>query len=386
MKDEDSDQDKSDQEDGEEQEKSRKSKDNGSEDKEGGESKGKKKGEGDEKGDGEEKDEKPKKPSKKVLIIAGLVLVLLLVAGFFYYLHARNFVSTEDAYTTGHLHEISARVAGTVETLNVEDNQLVKAGQVLVALDPRDYEVALQKAHAQQVQAQAQVTQRHAAADRAEADRQKAQSDYDRTTGLFQKDFKAVSKAEVDSVTAALKNAQAALDSVKADLQVGEAGVVNADAFVHDAELQLSYTTVKSPVDGLVSRRTVETGKRIQPGQALMAVVPRDIWILANYKETQLAKVRPGQHAMVKVDAVPDHEFSAHVDSLQSGTGSSFALLPPDNATGNFTKIVQRVPVKIVFDDHALDGFEDRVVPGLSVVPKIDLRSNPDDAPRSTAR
>ncbi len=340
------------------------------------------------KGKGEEKDEekKPKPPSKKTLIIAGIVLVVLLIGALFYYLHARNFISTDDAYTSGHVHEISARVGGTVQTLNVEDNQHVKAGQTLLALDERDFQVALEKTRAQLAQANAQVTQGHASTERAQADLDKTQNDYERTTGLFQKDLKAVSKAEVDAVTAGLQNAKGALAAAKAELTVAEAGAKSAETSVHDAELQLSYATVLAPVDGLVGKRTVETGKRIQPGQALMAVVERDVWILANYKETQLAKMRIGQHVEVKVDAVPDHKFSAHVDSLQPGTGSSFALLPPDNATGNFTKIVQRVPVKIIFDEHALDGFEDRVVPGLSVIPKIDLRSKGDDAARSTAR
>ncbi|MGI9088625.1 MAG: efflux RND transporter periplasmic adaptor subunit [Chthoniobacterales bacterium] len=164
--------------------------------------------------------------------------------------------------------------------------------------------------------------------------------------------------------------------------------MTNQQSTVQEAELQLTYATVKAPVAGVIAKRTVETGKRIQPGQALMAVVESDVWVLANFKETQLARVRVGQHAEVEIDAVPDHKFSAHVDSLQSGTGSSFALLPPDNATGNFTKIVQRVPVKIVFDPHALEGFEKRVVPGLSAQPKIDLRSkkDDDDARQATTR
>ena len=352
----------------------------------------KKSGEGDDKKegkkkkDGDEEEKPPKPPSKKTLIIAGIVLVILLIGALLYYLHARNFVSTDDAYTTGHVHEISARVAGTVETLNVDDNQMVKAGQTLAVLDQREFQVALQRVRAQAEQARAQVVQRRAAVDRAQADLEKAQSDYERTTGLFQKDLKAVSKAEVDSVTAARQNANGALAAAKADLTTADAGVMSTETAIKDADLQLSYTTVTAPTDGLVAKRTVETGKRVQPGQALMAIVERDVWILANLKETQLAKVRLGQHVEVEVDAVPKRKFGAHVDSFQPGTGSSFALLPPDNATGNFTKIVQRVPVKIVFDEHALDGFEDRVVPGLSVIPKIDLRTTPDDAPRSTSR
>ncbi|MGI8437150.1 MAG: HlyD family secretion protein [Chthoniobacterales bacterium] len=331
-----------------------------------------------------EPEKKPKRPSKKVFIIGGIILLILIVGGILYYLHARNYASTDDAYTTAHVHPISARVAGTVQSLNIRDNEHIHAGQVLLKLDPSDFEIALQKARAQLLQAQASVTQRQAAADRAGADLKKAESDYKRTTDLYQQDLKAVSKSEVDAVTAARATAQAGLASAKADLAVAAAGVANAEATGHDAELQLSYTTVVAPVDGLIGKRTVETGQRVQPGQALMAVVEENVWVLANYKETQLARVRVGQHATVKVDAVPDHVFSAHVDSLQPGTGSAFALLPPDNATGNFTKIVQRVPVKIVFDH--LDGFEKRVVPGLSAEPEIDLRSKTDDAHDSATR
>ena len=312
--------------------------------------------------DEKDRDDGPKRkfhPSKKVLIIGGIVAAILVVGGFLYWLHARNFESTDDAYTAGHIHEISARVAGTVETVDVDDNQLVKAGQPLIVLDPRDFKVAVE-------QTRAQVLQRRAATEQAEANLDRAQSDYDRVTGLYQNDIKAVSKADVDNATAAFKAATGATAAAKADLAAAEAALSNA-------ELQLSYTTIIAPVDGIVGKKSVETGARIQPGQALMAVVQPDVWVLGNFKETQLARVRAGQHVEVKIDAVPDHTFSAHVDSFQPGTGSTFALLPPDNATGNFTKIVQRVPVKIVFDN--LGGYRDRVMPGLSCEPKIDLRT-----------
>src|SRR6059058_5102547 len=251
----------------------------------------------------------------------------------------------------------SARVAGTVESVNIDDNQLVKAGQTLVVLDQRDFKVALEQAHAQ-------VLQRRSAAEQARANLDHAQSDYDRITKLSHE--KVVSKQDLDNATAALKTGKAAMGAAAADLAVAEAALASA-------ELQLSYTTIKASADGVIAKKTVETGERVQPGQALMAVVERNVWVLGNFKETQLARMRLGQHVEVKIDAIPDHKFSAHIDSLQSGTGSTFALLPPDNATGNFTKIVQRVPVKIVFDD--VGKYRARVVPGLSCEPKIDLRT-----------
>jgi membrane fusion protein (multidrug efflux system) len=295
--------------------------------------------------------------SRKTLIIGGLCAGVVLIGVFLYWLHARNFESTDDAYTTTHVHEISARVAGTVERVDVDDNQLVKAGQRLVVLDQRDFRVAVE-------QARAQVLQRRAAAQQARANLDHAQQDYDRFTKLSHE--KVVSKQDLDNATAALRSGKGAMDAATADL-------ATAEAALHNAELQLSYTTIVAPADGVVGKKTVETGMRIQPGQALMAVVERNVWVLGNFKETQIARMRVGQHVDVKIDSIPDHKFSAHIDSLQPGTGAVFSLLPPDNATGNFTKIVQRVPVKIVFDD--VGKYRSRVVPGLSCEPKIDLRS-----------
>jgi membrane fusion protein (multidrug efflux system) len=299
----------------------------------------------------------PGRLSRKKLIAVGIVGGGLLIGALLYWMHARNFQSTDDAYTTTHVHDISARVAGYVQTVNVDDNQFVQAGQTLVVLDQRDFKVALETA-------KAQVLQRRADIDQAQATFDRANLDYDRATELYQRDV--ISKAELDSATAAFKAATGAVASAKANLAAAEAAQTNA-------ELQLSYTTIVAPVDGIVGKKTVETGAHIQPGQELMAVVEPNVWVLGNFKETQLARMRVGQRVDVKIDAVPNHKFSAHIDSLQPGTGSSFALLPPDNATGNFTKIVQRVPVKIVFD--GLGDHRNRVVPGLSCVPKVDLRS-----------
>ena len=275
-----------------------------------------------------------------------------------YWLHARNFESTDDAYTTTHVHEISARVSGTIEQVNVDDNQHVKGNDLLVALDPRDFQVALE-------QAEGQLLQRRAAASQAEANLTHAQEDYDRVIELSHKQV--VAKQDTDAAIATLKNAKGAMAGATADLAAAEAAKSNA-------ELQLSYTKIIAPTDGIIGKKTAETGQRIQPGQALMAVVEQNVWVLANFKETQLARMRVGQHVVVHIDSIPGHDFSAHVDSLQPGTGATFALLPPDNATGNFTKIVQRVPVKIVFDDAS--DYRNLIVPGLSCEPKVDLRTN----------
>ncbi|HEY2343386.1 MAG TPA: HlyD family secretion protein [Chthoniobacteraceae bacterium] len=364
---------------------------------------------------------KPFRPSKKVIIIVALVFVAIIVTAILYWLHARQFVSTDDAYTTGHVHQISARVSGIVTQVEVDDNQLVDAGAVLVKLDPRDYAAELDRAKAELQQAEAQVTAQEAKiqqsasdissaeaqalvaraqVDQSSAQLQKAQLDYDRVAGLFQQDKKAVAKSDVDAVTAALNSARSANEgtranlasanaqaeasrsnaaTAKAQLEVAHANVAAAQAAERNAELQLSYCNIVSPVRGKVSKKTVESGQQLAPGQALMAIVPENIWVVANLKETQLTDVKIGQRVDIKVDSLPGKTFIGSVDSIQEGSGATFSLLPPDNATGNFTKIVQRVPVKIVFDETSIREFHDKIVPGLSAEPRIDLRSLKDN-------
>ncbi|MGI8890447.1 MAG: efflux RND transporter periplasmic adaptor subunit [Chthoniobacterales bacterium] len=329
------------------------------------------------------------KPPKKVLIIAALVFAILAVGGVLYYLHAQNFESTDDAFTAGHVHEISSRVAGTVQAVLVNDNQAVHKGDPLASLDPREFNLVREKAVAQVAQARAmteqanaELSQRQAATAQSSAQLEKAMTDYNRIGALYQQDIKAVAKAEVDAANAQLKTARGAFEATKANetaaraqVAVAQAGVTTAETALHDAELQFSYTSIAAPVDGFVAKKSVESGRRIQPGQALMAVVERHVWVVANYKETQLAQIKIGQSVAIDIDAIPDHEFKGHVDSFQPGTGATFSLLPPDNATGNFTKIVQRIPVKIVFDQESVRSFHNRIVPGLSVAPTIDLRT-----------
>jgi membrane fusion protein (multidrug efflux system) len=259
-------------------------------------------------------------------VVAGVVVVLLLVI-FLY--EASIHESTDDAYTAGHIHNVASRVTGTVLEVRVDDNQMVKQGDVLVVLDPTDY--------------QAQV-------DQAEANYEKAQADLTRVTSL--QSGGAVSKSDIDSYRSASEVAQSKLK---------------------DAEDQLEYCVIRAPSDGRIGRKTVESGNRINVGAALMAVV-EDVWVVANFKETQLAKMRPGQEAEIAIDAIPDKKFRGVVDSWSPGSGSTFALLPPDNSTGNFTKIVQRVPVKIRFDMDSVKGYENRIVPGLSCEPSVLLQ------------
>lgn len=398
----------------------------------------------------------------------GLILMVFLilgVLGFFWWLHISGFEETEDAYITGHMHPVSARVSGTVLQVLTDDNQTVKPNQLLVVIDPKNYQIALQqalhnlavaKAQAETAKASIPYTQRQAAAQIAqaqagigisqstvsqsrqaaqeaqasigaatqalreqEANYQKAVLDYHRYAGA---DPEAISAQQLDTARTNLKIAEAnraaarsqltqvksraaqaitgiatstnkvsesrgsfqgakaqqlQLEVVKAQAQSAVAAIATAQDAVDQARLNLSYTRVLAPIEGRVGRRTVEVGQQAPVGEPLMAIVSPSIWITANFKETQLKGIRPGQPVEISVDAYPNHTFKGYVDSFSPASGAEFALLPPENASGNFTKTVQRVPVKIVFDPQSIRGYEQLLVPGLSVIPRVDISTSP---------
>jgi len=377
------------------------------------------------------------------LILSGLVL---LVAVFFLWRYLRSYESTDDAQIDGHVNSVSARVSGHVLKLNVEDNQYVEKGTVLVEIDPSDYEVAVAQARAVYADAQAQAAaaginvpitnvstssqvsgaqagvssaQAGIAAARqqfeaaksqvieAEANNTKAQNDlvrykqlidkqeisqqqYDQAVASAQASAATLqaARASADAFAAQIEQAQDKLQQAGAELRTADtapqtmqatraralSAQANADrrkAELDQAELNLLYTKVIAPVSGAVSNRTVEVGQNVQPGQEMMKVIPldqADIWVTANFKETQLEKMKPGLPAEIAVDAT-GKTYKGHVDSVAGASGARFSLLPPENATGNYVKVVQRIPVKIVFDKGEIKEHELR--PGMSVVPKV---------------
>ncbi len=354
-------------------------------------------------------------PIKWILI----AVVILLVGGYFgfrYWQYSSTHESADDAYTTNHIHQISPRINGTVQRVLVDDNVRVKAGQVLVQLDPRDYEVSLRQAQANLSSAEAAVTQGEAQLQVAKANVGQAQgseasaqatadnanADQKRNSELLKNHV--ISPQEMDHANETARSNNASLQSAKkqvagaeaqvslaeAQVEAAHAQVQQAQEAVKQAELNLSYTKIVSPTDGQVGQRTVESGNRIQPGQALMAISEPDVWVVANLKETQMEKVRVGQPVAIRIDSFPHQKFSGWVDSVQPGTGATYSLLPPDNATGNFIKIVQRVPVKIVFDPGSLGEAAGRIVPGLSCEPSIAVtapaRPMPEDRQPGTKR
>jgi membrane fusion protein, multidrug efflux system len=401
-----------------------------------------------------------RQPKSKWYLLVVILIALIGIMAVWHYFSTRE--STDDAQIDGHINPVSARVGGTVTQVLVQDNQSVQAGQVLVQLDPRDYQVAVERAQADLANAQAaaqaasigvpittrttgsnvstsearvedaqagvKAAQQEVDAARAQenvaqarlaeaqANYTKAARDLDRMKQLVAKDE--ISQQQYDAAVASEKANHATVQSARAQVAssvqavavarshlvqaraqvavsqaelhaahaapehvavmraraaAAAAQVKEAQAALDQAQLNLQYTTVRAPVSGRVSKKTVEIGQIVQPGEPLMALVPlEDVWVTANFKETQLKNMRPGQRVEISVDAFGGRTFKGHVDSIAAATGEKFSLLPPENATGNYVKVVQRVPVKIVFengqDPHHL------LRPGMSVVPTVITR------------
>jgi len=340
---------------------------------------------------------------------AAVVLAVLLFLGLDLFLNVMTHESTDDAFIAGHVVSIAPRIAGQVAAVHVLDNQMVRSNDLLVEIDPADFAITVaqkQAAAASQeanfrtivaayelmrskvVTAGASARKAKADVDAAEATAKKTQSDFERAQDLLKQNT--ISKQEFDSQLAANTKAQAdwksALENVdeenskvdEADKQLAAAFAEKDMAFsqfneaqtnVASAQLNLSYTKILAPCDGRVTRKQVEAGDYLEVGQQIMSIVPVEVWVVANFKESQLKNMKPGQPVTVKIDALGGKKFAAKVDSIQAGSGAQFSLLPPENATGNFVKVIQRVPVKIVFED-ALPA--DKVIgPGLSVTPSV---------------
>jgi membrane fusion protein (multidrug efflux system) len=409
------------------------------------------------------------KPARKrsVKLLLGTLLGLGAIAassfGYRWWQYASSHEQTDNAAVSGHVYQVSSRVAGTIKAVPVDDNESVHPGELLVQIDPQDYQVKVQQARAalaiaqrqataaqttiaqvgttaqaQATEAQGNVANAIAAISTAEATvteaqagvpeaeaklaqtqatLQQAQADYNRYQALANEG--AIPRQQLESARAAynvalaqqnaaqqgirqaraklaqaqqgVNQAQAQLQATKGGLQQAKATGVQTDvnrsqyeaavaaidqaqAQLAEAQLQLSYTNITAPAEGRVGRKTVEVGQRVQAGQPLMAVVGNQMWIVANFKETQVRKMHPGETVDIELDAFPGHSFKGRVDSLSPASGSQFALLPPDNATGNFTKVVQRIPVKVTFDPKSIQGYEAQITPGMSATVSVEVQ------------
>jgi membrane fusion protein (multidrug efflux system) len=352
----------------------------------------------------ENKPPEKKKSSMVPRTVGILALILVIAGGIYYYISTRDIESTDDAYTDGRALTISPHIPGYVVALLVNDNEQVKAGEVLARIDPRDYIIARDQARASLVQVEArkraaeygtQVARKNFPARLLQAQGQlvqargqlfQAETDYKRQHAVSRA---ATTQQNVDQSTAALQQAQGQVTASEAAVQQAEpveqnigqqdeqvseleGEVQEAKAKLAQAELNLSYTNIIAPQDGWITKRNIEVGNYLQTGASIFSIVTPEVWVTANFKESQLDRMLPGQKVTFSVDAYPDLKLEGHVDSIQLGSGSRFTAFPPENATGNFVKIVQRVPVKLIID-RGMDP--KRPLPlGISVVPTVSLK------------
>ncbi|HEY3931374.1 MAG TPA: HlyD family secretion protein [Verrucomicrobiae bacterium] len=344
---------------------------------------------------------------------AAIALAVLLYLGLALLGDALTHESTDDAFIAGHIVSIAPRISGQVSAVHVLDNQLVRSNDLLVEIDPSDYATTLSQKQAAQnssasnfkaavagyhlmevkvTTAEATARESKADADAAAATAARAKADFERAQSL--RTNETISAQEFDQAKAAADEAGANYNSAKQKADADESKVAEAQAQleaakaesdavfsqlnqskteVDSANLNLSYTKIFAPGDGRVTRKQVEVGDYLQTGQQIFSIVPAEVWVVANFKESQLKKMKPGQNVLVAIDALGGRKFRAHVDSVQAGSGAAFSLLPPENATGNFVKVIQRVPVKILFDDSL--PADKTIGPGLSVEPSVQVSS-----------
>lgn len=344
---------------------------------------------------------------------AAVALAVLLFFGLRYLTDTLTHESTDDAFIAGHIVSVAPRISGQVAAVHILDNQVVHSNDLLVEIDPADYATTVaQKVTAADSQsanyktaiaayelmqvkvstAEASARKAKADADAAEATAKNEQSDFDRAANLRKQNT--ISQQEFDTAQAVNTTAQAnwkstvenaavelskvdeadrTLTAARDEATVALAQWEEAQTNIAAAKLNLSYTKIFAPADGRITRKAVEAGDYVETGQQLFSIVPQEVWVIANFKESQLKYMRPGQPAWVAIDALGGRKFRAHVDSIQAGSGAQFSLLPPENATGNFVKVVQRVPVKIIFDEPL--PADHTIGPGLSVTPDVQTRT-----------
>lgn len=306
----------------------------------------------------------------------GIGAIVAIACGFFIH-DALMYQSTDDAYVETTTVQVAPRVSGQITDVYITDNQQVKEGQLVAKIDNADYKARLEekKAKYERVLLNQKNAKAMFAAQQTNID--VAKKDLDRYTNLYKEG--AVSKqtldnaqAKYDAAVANLTQAEQALLSQSND-KVADADLKEAKALKDQAELNLSYTNIYAPQSGTVSNRRVEKGMYVNVGTPLFVIVPHDVWVVANFKENQLRHMKPGQEVDIKIDTYPDHVFKGKIDSIQRASGAKSSLFPPENAVGSFVKIVQRIPVKIVFTEK-VDPNEYNIIPGMSVVPKVRVK------------
>lgn len=305
------------------------------------------------------------------LVIMAVAVLGALIWGGSKIWHSFLYVETDNAQIEGDIYPVISRIPGRVDKVLTTDNQKVAKGDTLVLLDPVDYEVRRDMASAALENARASVAAAGEAALAAAATGQKLSADLRRSENLRRQDV--ISPSEFDAVKAGALSSSAQHAAAESQRKAAAAQLKMREAELRNAELQLSYTAITAPADGHVSKKNVQPGQYVAPGQQLIALVgSRKLWVIANFKETQLENLRPGQKVSIRVDAYPEKEFEGEVESISSGTGARFALLPPDNASGNFVKVAQRVPVRIRFTGKPDN--ERKLAAGMNVVVEVRVK------------
>lgn len=339
---------------------------------------------------------------KKLVLIT--IIGLMATGAIVYYLHNRNVEHTDDAAIEARVVYVSPKVSGYVTGVTIEDNKPVKAGDVLLEIDPRDYEIAVKQAEANiaavtsglsasnesyessKITAPSNIEAAKAMVAKAEAEYVRTSSDYNRKSKMgdlvISKQGLIDARSAMQSALSALNDAKAglvsaetaprAIASAQAMTEQAQAEVKRAEAALEQAKLNLEHTKIVAPFDGHVTKRTVEPGTFVQPGQQVITLVSDDYWVVANFKETQLDRMKTGDPVDITIDAYPDQDYKGHVASFQKGTGARFSAFPPENATGNFVKVVQRVPVKILFDQQPDPTLS--IGPGMSVLARVNVQ------------
>ena len=333
------------------------------------------------------------------IVVVGVGLLLAL-GGLLWWLHARHYESTDDAFIDAHIVRIAAETSGRLTQVAEADNRHVRRGQLLAVIEPGANQATREESLAGIAQAEAQIGQAEAQVISARASRQQALAnarvpqaeagraarDFARYADLARRDPLAVAATQIDQARAQAESARAQAEAARRQIGTAEASILAARRQVEAAratrraavarlsqsDVTLSYLRIRAPIDGQVVNRQVNVGSYVAPGQQLLAIVPDRLWVTANFKETQLAHMRRGQPVRIRVDAFPALRFAGHVDSIQRGSGQAFQLLPPQNAAGNYVKVVQRVPVRILFNDDSWRRYA--IGPGMSVVPRVTVR------------
>jgi membrane fusion protein (multidrug efflux system) len=325
-------------------------------------------------GDGGQDEKDDDKPSvfQNPLVLIGIAAaaIVLVIGGIIWWLIARQYEDTDDAFIDAHIVHIAPQIAGQVTNIPVNDNQFVRRGQLLAEIDPADARAHLSQIDAQRAQAETQIAQAEATEKGAAAQADAAARDLTRYHLLLRTAPNAVAQQQVDQAVATARSQAAQRDAARAQIAGARAQLKVLAAQRTQTELNLGYTRIVAPIDGHIAQRTVASGNYVSPGQEMMTIVPLNLWVTANFKETQLALMRIGQGVEVDIDAC-DHTLHGHVQSIQRGAGQAFGVLPPENATGNFVKVVQRVPVKIVLDSIPKDCV---LGPGMSAEPTVKVR------------